>query len=128
MNQHDTMKALYRLHDRGAVMSGGFQECSNAASILRRAAGTLSRLAELRCNGVQVWDSAARQYFGRWNDDDESATVKKEERAEKLARDAVAALFGDSVAVTFQGDPRGAPIRLFIGAASESASPDAVIY
>ena len=71
---------------------------------LQRVSATLHTIAERQCNGHQTpsgdWDEAAAQ-----------RDEKREESAEKRARD-----LADKIGckVTFQGDPRGAVVKLHI--------------
>ena len=130
MKIHEIMTALYALERRGAVYLPdlGFMATQRAAESLRSCAGRLSRIAESECNGIQRYDAKAGRVLASWNEQDQARADRLTAKAESEAREAVAAIFGDSVAVTFQGDPRGAPIRLWIGAPSESSEAAGYVY
>lgn len=127
MTELQTIRRLYRLSDQGAAMTGDFDAVARATRILSSASRRLSRYAETRCNGIERWDSKAGRVLASFTDDDDARLDRLEGRAEAQAVAAIAVLFGDSVTVTFQRDPRGAPIRLWLGAPHDSRSADALL-
>lgn len=129
MKLHEIVSRLYQLEKRGATFAApGYDAATNAATVLRSCAGRLSRIAESECNGIERWDSKAGMRLASWTEADQARADRLTAKAESEARAAVLHLFGDAVTVAFQGDPRGAPIGLYIGAASDSRSPDLSIY
>jgi len=129
--QTDTMRALYRigerLNDNEAFAAAGFDDVLWAAKAILSASRRLQRISEQECNGIERWDNKARMRLASWTDADQASADKRSAKAQADAIAAFAAIFGDPVthyAVTFQGDPRGAPIRFYLGKADESRSPD----
>lgn len=127
MTELQTIRRLYRLSDQGAAMTGDFDAVARATRILSSASRRLSRYAETRCNGVERWNEQAKMRLAEITEADEAHLDRLEGRAEAQAVAAIAVLFGDSVTVTFQRDPRGAPIRLWLGAPHDSRSADALL-
>ena len=130
MTQREIQKAIYRFFERGIenpARVGGYAGVVEAARTLRLAAAALDRVNLSRCNGVSYYDSQLGRVMQKWDDADEAAAQRKEARHEKRAREAVAAMFGDAVSVALQGDPRGASVRLYVGAADDSRSADLYI-
>jgi hypothetical protein len=127
MNQHETMRQLYRIADKvgDAWRSEGWDATSDAARIIRLGAKRLQRISESMCNGIERYDSKAGRVLASWTEADQASADKRRDKAEFEIAAAFAGLFGARVAVTFQNDPRGAPVRVWIDRApSESASPD----
>ena len=129
MNQHEATRQLFRIADRlesaGRATASGFDLYSDAARSIRLASKRLQRISESQCNGIERWDAKAGRVLASWTESDDASADKRRDKAESAIAAAFASLFGDAVAVTFQNDPRGAPVRIWIGRApSESASPD----
>lgn len=129
--QDDTMRALYRigerLNDNETFAAAGFDDVLSAAKAILSASRRLSRIAEQECNGIERWDPKARMVLASWTDADQASADKRSAKAEADAIDAFRSIYGDPVthyAVIFQGDPRGAPIRFYLGKADDSRSPD----
>jgi hypothetical protein len=127
MNQHETTRQLFRISDKliDGTPDSDFGAFSSAARIIRLACARLHRISESECNGIERYDAKARMVLASWNDKDQESADKRRAKAESDIAAAFARHFGQRVAVTFQNDPRGAPVRVWINRQpSESASPD----
>ena len=101
-------KSLWRIYDNYNLPSGTMS-VFDAAPQLVKASRALQRLNELECNGVYDWQT--RQY--RWNESDQLKADKKREKIDAKVSAIIAQLFGDKIAIEFNHDPRGAPIKLY---------------
>lgn len=125
------LRSIYRLHE----VEPGFQintaasygDIANAAESLVRAARSLHRTAEARCNGIERWDAQARMRLASWTDADEAKADKADARATDRAKAALAAIYGadwsERIDLETQGDPRGAMVKLWAKGASRQGYP-----
>lgn len=105
--------AMYRAAEAQDATSANIYA---AAPPLRRAAFALNRLNEAECNGVPRYNSRLGIVESQWTDEDQARSDRLRVRNEDRARAALAVAFGADWALhfdlEFQGDPRGAPIKL----------------
>lgn len=109
MNRHETTSELYRLADKIAATTCGFDAMSAAANEIRLASKALQRINERECNGIPGPDG-----YMKWDDEDQERADKQRERHEKRVIEALGSAFALNILplldIEFQGDPRGAPV------------------
>lgn len=125
----DILTQAYRLHDRDVWLLSGrdYAEKLAACRGIASAARTLQRNAEKRCNGIMRYDNKARMVLASWTDDDEARAERSDAKAEKAVLECVATIWGDYwrefIDVEFQGDPRGAMVKLWDAGQRDKTSP-----
>jgi hypothetical protein len=111
MKQQDALKQLYHVLEAFDGPSLGYNQNYMAAHEIRLAANRLNRIAERECNGIERIVDGIRQ--GTWTDADQAKADKERAAAEKKVQAALSKAMGDkfpSIAIEFQGDPRGCPV------------------
>lgn len=115
----EILTATYRGADyRGDTLNSAadFSDKLHACRAIVKAARTMRRNAEKRCNGIERYDTAARRVLASWTDADDARADKSDARAVAAIRGALATLYGPDWGARFtletQGDPRGAIVRL----------------
>jgi len=101
--------------------SNAVRNAVNDACALITLANKLQRCAERQCNGIERWNAAAGQRVTEWTEQDaaknERAVEKARAEVERIASEyrtekVLDAYEGKGVAVQFNRDPRGAPIKI----------------
>lgn len=130
---HDLLARAYQLDELGCLPLGDakYSHKLSACISLATAARTLLLNAEKRCNGIQRWDEKARMVLASWTDEDEAKAQKSDEKAEDIAKGAIATLYGANwpqiIDLEFQGDPRGAMIKVWPFGKRDVSSPLMVV-
>lgn len=118
---HDLQEALFHAADRQGVTGG---DIFRAAPELRRAAFRLNSINESECNGIERWNPQLRRMLAEWNNSDQARADRLMEKAENRVRAAMAVAFGAEwekfFAIEFNGDPRGAPVKIHSANAERS--------
>ncbi|QXN71359.1 hypothetical protein RCPACIFIC_90 [Rhodobacter phage RcPacific] len=118
---HDLQESLFRAADRQGATGG---DIFRAAPELRRAAFRLNSINESECNGVERWNPQLRRMLAEWNDSDQARADRLREKAENRVKAAMAVAFGAEwekfFAIEFNGDPRGAPVKIHSANAERS--------
>ena len=120
----DAIRGLYTALER-ADMGGAFRfrEVEEMAAELAKAGRALDRINLAMCNGIERWDSAAGRRLASWTDEDQARADRAKLRAADKALAVLSRLNGDKpysksnvsvFTVSFNGDPRGAAIKLFV--------------
>lgn len=118
---HVLQESLFRAADRhGATVGDIFR----AAPELRLAAFRLNSINESECNGIERWNPQLRRMLAEWNDSDQARADRLREKAENRVKAAMAVAYGPEwekfFALEFNGDPRGAPIKIHSANAKRS--------
>lgn len=125
----DILTQAYRLHDRGIWPLAGADYSAKLAACrgLASAARTLQRNAEKRCNGIPRWDQKAHMFLASWRDADKARAEASDAKSEKHVLDCLATLWGENwrtiIDAEFQGDPRGAMVKLWDAGQRDKSSP-----
>jgi hypothetical protein len=118
-NKLDAIRELYTAIER-ADMGGAFRfrDVEDMAAQLAKAARVLDRINVDRCNGIERWDPAARMRLASWTEEDEARAEKLALRHANAALAIVHRLNAESMlvpfSIRFNGDPRGASIKLYV--------------
>jgi hypothetical protein len=101
-----------------------FVAAEHAARVIRRNSAALQRSHESRCNGIPRYDAKARAVLASWTAEDGARANRIEARARARIVAEFRAMFGGAVSIEFNCDPRGAPVRVYVGAVNPSRHAD----
>jgi hypothetical protein len=99
------------LQSNSKPVAAGGMPARDAARLLMRHGRTYARIQEAICNGVGTWHGESNESFGKRQARHEAWTEKREQQLERRIREICAAL-GPGFEPVFNGDPRGATVKI----------------
>lgn len=122
----ETVETLARLIHREALPRPDPVDLIQGAKLIRKGAATLDREAVKQCNGVMRYDPELRRALASWTDSDQTKSDAARAKAKGQVNDGLRIALGagfESLSVEFQGDPRGAMVKLWRAGARDVGSP-----
>lgn len=118
MSEHITRHALIEQVFRAAdIVDAKTVDVFGAVRELRLAAFALDRVNMNRCNGIERYNPTYRRVMAEWTEADETRAERITEKNRARFNAAMRRAFGPDweqwFKVEFQGDPRGAPCKVY---------------